>query len=1828
VTAGLTNTGNVTGDPVGGGTAVTDTDDTEVTVTMPAITIDKDDADNTDDTQAVLPGGTATFTITVTNTGDVDLENVTVTDPLAPNCDMVIGNLAVGASTDYTCTLANVTAGLTNIGNVTGDPVGGGTAVTDTDDTEVTILAPSISIVKDDNDNNDDTQAVSPGGTATFSITVTNTGGFDLENVAVTDPLSPGCDMVIGNLAVGASTNYTCTATNVTAGFTNTANVTGDPVGGGPAVMDTDDTQVTLLSPSISIDKDDADNTDDTQAVNPGGTATFTITVTNTGDVDLENVTVTDPLSPNCDMVIGNLAVGASTNYTCTLANVTAALTNIGNVTGNPVGGGTAVTDTDDTEVTVTMPAITIDKDDADNTDDTQMVNPGGTATFTITVTNTGDVDLENVAVTDPLAPNCDMVIGNLAVGASTNYTCTSANVMTAFINTADVTGDPVGGGTTVTDTDDTQVTLNMPSISIIKDDADDSDDTQAVSPNGTATFTITVMNTGNTDLENVVVTDPMSPACDMVIGNLAIGATVNYTCMIDNVTTAFTNTASVTGDPVGGGTMVMDTDDTEVTIANPDISVVKDDADNSDDTQIVAPDGTATFTITVTNTGDIDLVNVVVTDPLAPNCDNTISNLAVGQIVTYTCTLDNVTASFTNTVDVVGTPDDGGDNVMDTDDSEVVQPNLTADKTSTFVDANADNQLNPGEQVDYTIVLTNSGDGDALAVMFSDMIPTGTTYVPATLMTSQGTVDDSGDPLTGDLGIVAANGGTVTITFSVTVNDPFNNPSGAIENQGVFTSTNHPDTPTDDPIVPTNDPTDPGDPGDPTVNPVAQPFLLSTKTSDFDDANMDGILNPTEQLNYTIVLTNSGPGDALNVTFSDMIPVGVTYVAGTLMTSQGTVDDSGDPLTGILGTVPANGGSVTITFSVTVNNPFTNDPAIIENQATFSSDNHPIVTSDDPTDPTNNPANPGDPVDPTLDPVGTQIIVVSDPCNCLDNESEVGDDGQFSEVITLMGPANQTWTILSVDGLFSATSPAPPAAPVPYSANFQLTETSPGTYVLEGIHVDAVGFTVTLTDGINVITVPDVGRNTCFYPEGALLGLASSYCADDLATAAVTANLTGNPTGTITNFEIVGETDFTVNGNTLSFVPSDLAAGTYTVRYEFDAEDATVNDPTDPGCMILLEETFIVDEELMILCRPPVSIAAEENCNAANPGILPPVVIGGGVGNLTVSNNAPVTFPMGTTTVSWTINDGNGCAATCTQTVTVFDNEPPTIDCGNAFYANTSWENCGYPSTLLEGPSVSDNCGILNITNDAPAFFPPGMYMPTWTVTDVNGNTASCMQWVTVNDTTLPKITSCPEDIEVEAITANGAPVTWTQPQAMDNCPGDIIWVSTHDSGDLFPLGTTQVTYTAYDQNGQFIDCDFTVTVMPIGDPLVTIAGMMATEFDETIQDVEVHINGQMTDMYMTSDDGMYNFSVPFNGDYSMSPEKDNNYLNGVSTYDLVLISKHILGDQLLDSPYKMIAADANKSNSISTLDLVQIQKLILLIDSELINNTSWRFINKDFVFADPANPFGEDFPEVINFNNLAQSALNADFIGVKIGDVNGNAIPNNLLGVDDRTGETALKLQTKNLQMEAGESYEILINANDFDHLGFQFTLDFDVDKVEFNDIDSDLAKADNFGLTLLEEGAITVSWFAAENQKLAIENAAIRLTLTAKVETTLAEVLSINSKFISAEAYANNGDLQTVDLYFDNTNSTDFKLYQNVPNPFSKETFIGFDLPNASPATLVITDVSGRVVYRTTGDFAKGYNRIELTKNDLPTNGVWYYQLKTATDFASGKMILIRE
>jgi uncharacterized repeat protein (TIGR01451 family) len=415
-------------------------------ITNPGVQIVKTPA-----TQQVNPGETANFTLTVTNVGDVELETVNVTDAecdAAPTLDSgdvgSDGILGLDETWIYSCSTANVQAGFNNIANVTAEEVGTGIEVSDFDSAVVTISAPGIEIIKTPD------QTVNPGGTASFTMIVSNVGDTDLENVVVTDvdcdvapTLDSGDTGSDGVLPADGSENwvYTCSTSNVIAGFVNTSNVVADPVGEGDSVNDSDTATVTLSSPAVQIVK-----TPD-QSVNPGGTAAFTLTVTNPGDVSLDSVVVTDAMCDNSPVlqsgdvgVDGILTTTETWIYICSTANVLVAFTNTGNVVANPVGGGNAVNDSDTAAVTLNAPSITVVKNPA-----TQAVSPGGTASF--------DVDLENVVLSDALTASCDTNIGNLASGASTAaILCDSTNVQAAFINQADVTGDPVGGGNAVND--------------------------------------------------------------------------------------------------------------------------------------------------------------------------------------------------------------------------------------------------------------------------------------------------------------------------------------------------------------------------------------------------------------------------------------------------------------------------------------------------------------------------------------------------------------------------------------------------------------------------------------------------------------------------------------------------------------------------------------------------------------------------------------------------------------------------------------------------------------------------------------------------------------------------------------------------------------------------------------------------------------------------------------------------------------------------------------------------------------------------------------------------------------------------------------------------------------------------------------------------------------------------------------------------------------------------------------------------------------------------------------------------------------------------------
>ncbi|WP_148270475.1 dockerin type I domain-containing protein [Haliscomenobacter hydrossis] len=170
-------------------------------------------------------------------------------------------------------------------------------------------------------------------------------------------------------------------------------------------------------------------------------------------------------------------------------------------------------------------------------------------------------------------------------------------------------------------------------------------------------------------------------------------------------------------------------------------------------------------------------------------------------------------------------------------------------------------------------------------------------------------------------------------------------------------------------------------------------------------------------------------------------------------------------------------------------------------------------------------------------------------------------------------------------------------------------------------------------------------------------------------------------------------------------------------------------------------------------------------------------------------------------------------------------------------------------------------------------------------------------------------------------------------------------------------------------------------------------ISGTVSTEGNTNVQGVTVTISGSLSGVFTTNSNGGYSFLIyrP-GGEYTVTPKLDKNPLNGVSTFDLLLIQKHILGIQVLNSPYKMIAADVNNSKSISTLDLIQLRKLILGLDLHFLNNTSWRFIDAAYVFPDPTKPWLEKFPEEVYINNLTTNS-NGNFVAIKIGDMNASA-------------------------------------------------------------------------------------------------------------------------------------------------------------------------------------------------------------------------------------------
>ena len=305
-----------------------------------------------------------------------------------------------------------------------------------------------------------------------------------------------------------------------------------------------------------------------------------------------------------------------------------------------------------------------------------------------------------------------------------------------------------------------------------------------------------------------------------------------------------------------------------------------------------------------------------------------------------------------------------------------------------------------------------------------------------------------------------------------------------------------------------------------------------------------------------------------------------------------------------------------------------------------------------------------------------------------------------------------------------------------------------------------------------------------------------------------------------------------------------------------------------------------------------------------------------------------------------------------------------------------------------------------------------------------------------------------------------------------------------------------------------------------------------------------------------------------------------------------------------------------------------------LTFIYDELPENPSWKFIDATYNFANPMNPFASTFPTTYSINGLSGTEI-ADFVGIKMGDLNSSAIPNQLVSADTRTDLEDLVLKVEDQKMKIGEEYTIEFKAKDFHNiLGYQFTLDLDESLVEFVDVKMEKSlnlTMDNFGFNKLNKGVITSSWNNRIETTLSDDTVIFSLLVKAKSTTPLSEALTISTQYVKAEAYTSEMEMMDIDLEFelDKGGVKDvFDLYQNTPNPFRSETTIGFYLPESSEAKFRIYDLTGRTLLELDGNYQAGYNEVVISTVDLKGANVMYYKLSLSDRSKVKRMVVIKE
>lgn len=754
--------------------------------------------EKTTSTPSVPRGGEATFVVTVYNDGASAAAGIVV-DEVAP-----IGLIITGATpsagswsaADSRWTVGTLLPGesatltVTATGIAEGTLVNTATATSQTPDpdpsnntgTSTVVVTPSadLSIVK--------TSSVTPAplnGQVSYTLVVTNNGPSAASAVVVSDTLpagllnpvtsTPGCtitgsqlDCTQATLAAGGTLTVVVSGTVdpalADATLSNTATVTSDT----PDPDPTDNTSTVTVpvsgTPRVELVKSVTAPTDSNAdgRIGVGDAVAYTFTIRNTGAITLTSAAITDPLLGGpvaCAAFAAPLAPGAEVtcapvSYTLTQADIDrGTIRNEASVTAQSARG----TATDDAAVTVTVPAVnsialTKAPSTVADTNTSGQVDAGDSITYTFTVTNTGTTTLRDVQITDPmlggtvLCTALDGVAlepGDAVTCAPVAYTLTQDDIDGGVVrNTATTTANaPIG---TVTDSATASADLDQTAgIELIKNvgTVDDADGDGVIGAGDTVEYSFTVRNTGTTTLTGVSVSDPLLDdvaLCDL--GTLAPGdvadcgpftyaltqADIENELVRNTATTDATSPLGAVDDEASADVVIEGVSALELT-KTPGVPV-----DATGDGRIGAGD-TVAFSFTVRNTGTTVLRDIVLDDPLlggaldCPDLDGL--ELAPGAFaecgpVVYVLTQADIDAAVvrntaTATADsTLGAVDDDASAEVDV----IGVSGITLTKTAgTVIDTVVDGRVGAGDTVGYTFTVRNTGTTALQDVVIDD---------------------------------------------------------------------------------------------------------------------------------------------------------------------------------------------------------------------------------------------------------------------------------------------------------------------------------------------------------------------------------------------------------------------------------------------------------------------------------------------------------------------------------------------------------------------------------------------------------------------------------------------------------------------------------------------------------------------------------------------------------------------------------------------------------------------------------------------------------------------------------------------------------------------------------------------------------------------------------------------------------------------------------------------------------------------------------------------------------------------------------------------------